>query len=349
VPLTFWFKKVRVIVARLSGRALLALVAFHYLSSWLGMIWIGEEKILSITSWTYYYVTTAITVGYGDLSPSTDAGRWFASLWLMPGSVALFAALIGKITQVTVELWRNGMLGKDNFHNLVDHTLILGWHGEQTEKMVELLRQDPITGQKPIVLCAIQEMENPLPDQVLFVRGESFAHPALLQRAGVAGAQRILLYAHNDEQALATALAVLTQHPTGHLVVHFRDEEAAKVLRHHHPEVEVTCSLSIEVLVRAAQDPGSSLVTQELLSVLEGPTQYSMECPIDIPFTDIFHQAKKHFNLILLGYRLPSKKLVLNPEPQVIVPQGAWIYYIGNQRMTSQDWHQLFQPSTTRS
>lgn len=152
------------------------------------MSWIGEEKLLSMSAWTYYYVTTAITVGYGDLSPASDLGRWFAALWLMPGSVALFAALIGKITQFVVEIWRKGMLGKDSFGNLRDHTLILGWHGEQTEKMVDLLCQDPLTASRPIVLCAIQDMENPLPERVHFVRGESFAYPALLQRAGVLGA-----------------------------------------------------------------------------------------------------------------------------------------------------------------
>ncbi len=282
--LNLWIRKVRVVVARLSGRAIFALVGLHFASSWFGMAILGESKLSDPNAWFYYYMTTAVTVGYGDLSPSTDASRWFAALWVLPGSVALFAALIGKMTQIVVDYWRRTMAGKDDFHNLRGHTLILGWHGEQTERMVDLLRQDALTRERPIVLCAIQDMENPLPEFVHFVRGESFAHTSLLQRAGVQGAQRILVYAHNDEQALATALAVLTQEPQGHLVVHFREEASAKVLRHHHPEVEVTCSLSIEVLVRAAQDPGSSMVTQELLSVLDGPTQFSVASPADIPF-----------------------------------------------------------------
>ena len=112
----------------------------------------------------------------------------------MPGAVALFAAYLGKATHLIVEWWRRGMQGKGDYSNLTGHFLILGWHGDNTKRMVELITADATRTGRDIILCTDDEMENPIPNIVSFVQGRSLSDESLLCRAGVKTASRIIIY-----------------------------------------------------------------------------------------------------------------------------------------------------------
>lgn len=340
-------RTLRVQVAQVGWGFLLLAFLGHMLSSWALLALTRETALIAPDVWFYYYVTTATTVGYGDFSPQTTAGRLVAALWLMPGAIGLFAALIGKTTSLLVDFWRQGMQGKRDYSNLESHTVLMGWHGEATERMVDLLHGDSSSSTDQIVLCATEEMENPLPDKVSFVRGDSLATPSLLARAGVRSAERVLIYGNSDEQTLATAFAVLAQKPVGHVVVHFDAEESAQLLKAHYPQVECTQSLAVEMLVRASQDPGVSRLTNDLLSVLQGPTQYSMPLPKDLsplPFGELLIRLKQHHNAILLGFaKAGGGELRLNPAFADQVSGGDILYYMADQRIAPSgvDWQRL--------
>ena len=76
---------------------------------------IASEKLVAPTDWFYYYIVTATTIGYGDLSPQTPAGRWVAILWLLPGGVTLFAMFIGKATTGLIDTWRRRAMSKHSY------------------------------------------------------------------------------------------------------------------------------------------------------------------------------------------------------------------------------------------
>lgn len=325
----------------LSWPALMLLMALHSLSVWLMLnATEGEEKLVSGQAFFYFYITTATTVGYGDLSPVTLTGRLITTLWLMPGGIGLFAALIGKTSGILINLWRLGMQGKRDYRGLSDHIVLIGWHGDRSVAMVDLLRDDPATKNVPIILCASEVSENPLPEQVLFVRGESLACPELLERAAIQTASRILIYGTSDDQTLATALAVGSCQSRAHVVVHFEQQARANLLKRHYPNMECTSSLTVEMLVRSAQDPGSSLVTGELLSVLSGPTQYLLRLPQDFPgqsFGTLFRRFKEQHNATLLAHARDAQglELALNPPDSTHVAAGDCLYYMADQRLNS--------------
>lgn len=79
----------------------------------------------SLTDWLYFYVVVASSVDFGNFSPETGAGKWVAMLYLIPDSISLFAALIGKVTVTLSIFWRLPMQGKGDFSHLSGHTLVI--------------------------------------------------------------------------------------------------------------------------------------------------------------------------------------------------------------------------------
>lgn len=337
--------KLKQSLLNLSWPVFLLLLLIHNLSSWLLMTLFGEDVSQSATLWFYYYSVTASTVGYGDYSPESLGGQWVATLWLIPGGISLFAAAIGKIAAGISSFWRQSMLGTQSFDQLVNHTVILGWHGDLTLRMVDILLLDPNLS-NDIVLCVRKDIENPLPGKVRFVRGDSFSQPELLKRAGISHAARILLYAENDEECLATALAVSMMQPSGHVVARCQAESTARMLRHVLPNIECIQGMAVELLVRSAQDPGASEVITELLSLDVGPAQFQLPLPNNVPDGLTYQQLLMHLftahNATLLGAAKAHGKIELAANPDLLLQAGDRIFYMAHQRLQPST---LFKPT----
>lgn len=317
---------------------LIWIMIVHNLISW-GMLHIASEPITSnLTDWVYFYAVTATTVGYGDFSPETDLGKWFTALWLIPGSIGLFAAFIGKTTANIAQFWRERMKGSGNFSTLSGHTLIVGWHGELTEKMVNILYLDEkISGD--IVLCVVKEMDNPMPDKLKFVRGESFTQPELLKRAGVEDAARIIIYAESDEQCISTAVSISSLYPKGHIVAYCETQDSAKMLGRVIPNIECIVNNSIETLVRSAQDPGVSRVMHELLSLDQGPTQFTAQIPDGYAprrYGDLLSCLHAQYDVTLMGIIDEAGQIRLNVKSDFMVNDQHGLIYMADERMSDE-------------
>ncbi|WP_434984192.1 potassium channel family protein [Vreelandella zhaodongensis] len=119
-------KALKASTINVSWTFLLLLALAHMATSWLLMCLTGEEVTGSLALWLYFYVVTASTVGYGDFSPTSTAGQLVAALYLIPGGISLFAALIGKATVTVSHFWRQQMQGKGDYSDLTGHTVVLG-------------------------------------------------------------------------------------------------------------------------------------------------------------------------------------------------------------------------------
>lgn len=324
-------------LALLSWGVLFGVVLLHSLISWELMWLAGEEKLTPATDWFYYYIVTATTIGYGDLSPQTPAGRWVAILWLLPGGVTLFAMFIGKATTGLIDTWRRRAMGKHSYPGMSGHTVIVGWMGRDTLRTLDLLAQDSETDDEGIVLVASEEMENPRPEHIRFVRVDSLADPSCYARAGIAGAARIIVNAASDEQTLAAAFAVLANKPRAHVVVTFDRCDTCAVLKAHYPTVECVLPLHVEVMVRAAQDAGSAAVAAELLSIAGGATQFSLRVPAHAQgysYGKLFNLFKHELSVTLLGYTAGiGVEPRLNPPDSDRVGADATLYYIADRRV----------------
>ena len=156
-------------------------IAFGYL-----LLSLAQETQLTKNpqDYIYYLLVTASTVGYGDMSPETPLGKWIVALFIIPCGLSLFAVAVGRIAAMAVNFWRSGLLGKRHLM-IKEHILILGWHGNRTLHLIDMLLHEE-RNKRPIVLCVRREMENPQPKDIDFVTTPSFTDPQAMARAGLA-------------------------------------------------------------------------------------------------------------------------------------------------------------------
>ncbi|OED45597.1 hypothetical protein ACH42_04935 [Endozoicomonas sp. (ex Bugula neritina AB1)] len=331
---------------KLSWFALGWVLVAHFSLSMLLMYGMGERELLA--DWFYFYITTATTIGYGDLSPSSYGGRILASIVIMPGAVVLFAGFLGKISSFFIDIWRMGMQGKEDYSSFNNHVVILGWHRRDTARMIDLIFGDARREDRAVVLCTAEDIENPFPEKVHFVRGESLKSEDLLRRAGVNHAARIIVFRDSDDETLATCLTLSATETKAHIVAWFNEESMARLLKKHCPEIECHSSISVDLLVRSAQDPGSYRLQGQLLSTLVGPTQYSIRIPDHfdgVSFGRVLDYFKVQHEAMVLGVAdsLTGDDLQLNPASHVQITAGQLLYYMAAQRIRSEDvgWSEL--------
>lgn len=321
-------------VRRVSWLALVLALAAHMGLTWVLLALAGDRELVAPAVFPYYYMTTATTIGYGDFSPQTTAGRMVVAFLLMPGSVAFFAAVLTKTSTGLSAYWRRHREGRMRYDDMEGHTVVVGWRGAESDRLVSLLLSDTATDDEGLVVVAVELRENHRPEHMRFVAVDAYTDAPAYARAGVATARRIIVNPPGDDQALAAVMAVMAHAPGAHVVAHFQCEAAARLVRSHYPQVECTRPLSAEIIARAAQDPGSSALTQDLLSADEGQAQFSLLVPGGVSATvGQVAACLKMRGGMLIGMRNSDGPLALNPDEDARIEAGAQAYYLAPRRI----------------
>ncbi|WP_281649164.1 potassium channel family protein, partial [Parendozoicomonas sp. Alg238-R29] len=231
-PVVRMFLRINLHMLRLNW-AVLALALFsHFVLSWALLELVQETNLTKPGVFYYFYLVTASTVGYGDFSPQSEPGRLVVSLFIIPGGITLFAAMIGKITTILVNSWRQNMKGQLDFSGqLQNHLVIMGWHRDSTSRMIDLIFGDQKREKREIVLVSSREMENPDPKRIHFVSTDNMASEDACKRAAIIDASRIIITGKNDDNTLTTALNLIACGTQAHIVCHFDDHAMASLLK----------------------------------------------------------------------------------------------------------------------
>jgi voltage-gated potassium channel len=328
-------------LSRLTWEMILLLAVIHFFVGLTLIEAFESGEITQIVHYIYFYMTTVTTIGYGDVSPKTEAGRIATVIWLQPGGVMLFTMTIARFAQWISNSWRKRMRGEASYEDLENHIVIMGW-GMRTPRMVEELTGDKRREHREILLCARQEIENPLPEQVKFVRDTSLASPSLTKRAGIAGAHTVIVMGADDTETLAAALAASAVNRTAHLVAYFSEESFASLLRSHCPGCEAIASIHAELLVRSATDPGASRIVKDLLSTAQAPFQISLAVPTDSKprrYMELLLQFKEQHNATLIGVAKDThgQHVDLNAHADRLVQPGEVLYLIAPERLLTHE------------
>ncbi len=325
----------------------LALIVYS-ISSWLLLYLAGEEHLLNQADFFYWLIVTGSTVGYGDLSPQTTAGKYLVALYIIPFGLSIFAFVIGRVAAWVSQQWQKRTKGMKDLQ-LENHILLIGWNGERTKHLLRLLlrEQMDIDNPRPIALCVRVELENPMPDKIDFVKVNSFNQDRDMDRACIADASVIIIDNPDDDLTMTTSLYASFRNPDGHILAYFTDESLVHLLQQHCPNVECMPSVAVEMLAKSAFDPGSSMLHHDLLSVQEGQAQFSVRLPEGSPtFTvaQVFNGLKQKYDATFIGMtRAESpKKIELNPKLDDELNALDNIYYIAHTRIKQIDWGDMY-------
>lgn len=343
MPLIHYLKqRLKRLFSGLGWRNVVGFTLVYLALSWLLLFVAGETDLVNPDNFFYWMLVTGSTVGYGDFSPVTGAGKWITALFIIPIGLSLFALIIGNLATAFADQWRKGLRGLKQVH-VENHILIIGWNGPRTVQLLKLILQEQSykAAPAPVVLCVAEDVENPLPDSIGFVRVTSFNNQEDMARANLDKAKCIILDNERDDVTMTTALFCHTHNPHAHTIAYFHDETLAPLLKSHCPNIECTPSVSVELLSKAAADPGSSVLHHELLSVDAGMTQYSVRYPeaeTTRSLSDYFLLFKQKYQATIIGVATTSDAVTLNPNLDFQLNPGCIIYYIAKQRIRHFDW-----------
>ena len=332
-------------IDQLSWQAVVIAIAAHMLITWLLLAIAGEQNLLDFGTFFYYYVVTTSTVGYGDLSPSTELGRLLVALVQIPFGLALFGMLLGKAGQTITHIIRRAMTGEKDVTHFANHIIIFGWHPVRTRKMVRYILADEKRVRRDIVLAVIEDIEHPFFSEpnVSFVKLSSYTDEEQLNRVGITTADRIIVEGADDNQSFTTALKISKLvKESAHICAYFDDESKAQMLSEHCANVECSSNRTAEVLVRSMEDPGASRVQQEIMSSLHGDTHFSMTIPKEVAqftFADIFEVFKRQHDATILGiaHNRSALDMDLNPPLDYTIQGGDIIHYIAPERVLASE------------
>ena len=328
----------RFVRVRLRGwRLPLAVAAFVFFTSWPAMALVEppDGEIGQPGTYWWYFVVTAATVGYGDVFPTTTAGR-MVGLYVIVGGIVTLTLLFTQLSNVLQSARGKrlrGMVALD----LSDHVVLFGYWPGRTERIVAELTADRHV---QVALCAWDDVaENPMPDEsaVHFVRGD-LTREDVMSRACVQRARTAVIDGRDDNETLAIAVAIDHTHPAIHLVAAVRDLERRETLRYVNPGVQAVQWHMPYLLTEEANDPGITQIYNDLMTSGGHGNTYSMRVPAGFPhptFGDCQTWFGRTHGATVLAVR-DTSGLAVSPPWDRPVPEGTTLYYVAGERIDAQ-------------
>ena len=302
------------IASRLVRRAgryrVQALIGAAVIVMLIGAALFSLTQHVSIGVALYWAVTTATTVGYGDVTPHNTAGRIIASgvmLTTIPIVGTVFALVAG--ASVLGRLRR--LLDMDTRLPIEPYTAVYGAHPVVAQVLAELAR----SGDSVLLVGAVKPPG--LSDDIHFLAGDP-TDDAVIRQSEPARANRALIACEADADTLVIAVAIHSLAPSLEVYALTQSPRVARALA----ELGVTHTLASDELV--GHTLAKSLETPQagdvLLALLDTASYRMIEADVEEslvsrPLSD----ARGHAGRLVLGiYRDGKVDLGVSDDPVLI-------------------------------
>jgi len=335
----------------------LTLCAVLFVFYWLGFALIHWSEppgnpIRSLPTYTYFFLVTVTTVGYGDVVPLSTVGRFTAGM-IAIGGIGAAAVALGSLFSSIGNLVKRREKGFGAFA-MREHIVIFGNRGAETAALIKRLIADQQSSGAEIVLCSQSTERNPFPDFIDFVRGEPTSSD-VLERACVKDAAKIIIHSSTDYESICIALAVKEINHHAPIVVRANDPgKEVDIERVDRSRVVCIKAVDVAMMVREIHNPGITQVLESLLST-EGQDLRSVRVPHDVPalsFGQLAHDFRERHGAILIGMRPSGSSLnagsILNPPFNATVHGGMFLDYISGHPVRI-DWAEMRQNRSAQS
>jgi voltage-gated potassium channel len=292
-----------------------------------GIVYIGDENILSFGDAVWWGVVTFTTVGYGDLYPSATEGRILAFTIMISGFI--FTSVIsGIIASIFVEHRLDEAKGLKEVR-MKGHIAICGWN-ESARSLLETLPSAFGTDLIHIVLInqleadEINRLKAAFPTyHIKYVQGNYFDED-ILKRANISEALAAIILLDSevdgvtnsaDERTILTAFTIKSIAPNVKIAAEIsRRENMAHLRRAEVDEIIVKGEFLGFLLSNAVASTGVVETVREMLTFNEGSTLLERKIPhayIGRTFDDLSDYFSNKKDAVLIGVISPQKQLAL--------------------------------------
>jgi voltage-gated potassium channel len=330
-----YLKRLLRFIQRENLHRLLLILAILLLLSTAGLVLF--ESGVGWANALWWSIVTLTTVGYGDIAPTTFAGRIIGVVVMIfgIGMLGMFTATIASIF-VEKKLKENRGMKSFKFEN---HIILCEWN-HRTAEILKELRSDKRMEEQPVVLIANVEMKPVDDEDLYFIKGD--VNEENLNRANLKKAKTVVILGDEtldtnarDAQVVLATLTVESMNPAVYTIVELVNESNVRhCKRANADEIIVGNEFSSRLISRSALDHGISLVLSELLSSAYGNELYKIPFPAGLAgkkFIDIFTEMKNRYNSIILAVQRGSDNTVIsNPPADYPVAQEDFLIIISS-------------------
>jgi voltage-gated potassium channel len=315
------------------------------LSFYLTELTVNEGITLGDGLW--WSVVTVTTVGFGDITPQTPAGKLVAAALMIAGmfNLALFAGIVGHTILHAVLTIREEQFRMTNY---IDHVVVCGYSGG-ARMLLDALAEEIDFERHPVVLFAEGERPKDVPPDVLWVDGDP-TKESELGKVRLSHASTVIIVGSRavpPQQADATTILTLftirafmkereerrkaERKSPLYLVAEILDAENVDHARAAGAdEVIETTRLGFSLLSHAVAVPGTAAIMSRVAaagahSVFVAPPPSRWQLPL--PFAEAARRMKGETGALLLGIRTGESDH-LNPGDGVEVRAGCRLIYL---------------------
>lgn len=289
-----WLERAARFLRRENLHRVLASLGLLSLVSAVALAWLEPDK--PFTDWMWWSVVTLTTVGYGDITPSTIAGRFFGIVLMLLG-IGILSTFTATIASFFVErkLKKDRGMGSTK---LKDHIILCEWN-RRAHEIVSEWRSDPRTAATPIVLLADIDRQPIDDERFFFIRGE--VNEENLERANLAEASTVVILGDDrlegnarDARVVLSTLTVESMRSDVYTIAELlREANVRHCERAHADEIIVSDEFSSRLIASAATDHGISKVLSELLSTRYGSELRHIPLPEELVGSEFLQSMER--------------------------------------------------------
>ena len=278
---------------------------------------------------------TMSTVGYGDIYPTTVAGRVIAIICMIGGPV-LMVSVVGTVVFSLNDKWTKGVRGMAQIKSK-DHIIICGWNAK-TEDIINELRHTERFQKWPITIIDDKIETKPVDDDnVSFVRGNA-SEIHVLKQANVEEAQFAIVVAEDesiaaDQKTVLTVLAIEHLNPTIISVAELNDGNNEQHVRHAGCDIVVdTSSLTSKMMAMSLRNPVINKIVKELVS-RRGNDVFRVPVPkqyLGKSFAETMAEMKNSHGVITIGIERDGES-ILNPPANMVFQKKDFLLVIAKE------------------
>ena len=278
--------------------------------------WLEPGEISKDDNPYWWAIVTMTTVGYGDFSPATPAGRVFAVIIMFIG-ISLVSLLTASISSIFVAQKIREGKGLEQL-NLNNHLILCGWN-PNGGRILDSIQH--LSNSKKLELVLINEMNEEDVTQlknryqqldINFVAGD-FTQEEILNKANIFEANTVIVIPNTtgsevatyDEKTIFATLTIKSMDPSIRVVAYLLDREnLTHIKRADADEVVVGDDFSAHILASHVVDPGIPQIANQLIESNSNSRFKRINIPSEFigkSYSELFDHFQKLDGSLLIG------------------------------------------------